>query len=119
MWRTIHVTTILLLTFAVPPITRELIGLPLSVRLPLAIVFIAPVAFLMGMPFPTGIRAASSESADHVAWAWAANGCASVIGSVCAVLGAMVWSFSVMLVVAGVVYALALFSLSRMKIEVV
>jgi hypothetical protein len=109
---------ILVLTFGVPPITRELIGLPLGARLPLAIGFIAPVAFLMGMPFPIGIRAASTESPAQIPWAWAANGCASVIGSVCAVLGAMIWSFSVMLVAAGVVYALALVGISRMRITV-
>jgi hypothetical protein len=109
---------LLVLTFAVPPITRELIGLPLSARLPLAIGFIAPIAFLMGMPFPIGIRTASAESAAHIPWAWAANGCASVIGSVCAVLGAMVWSFSAMLVAASTIYALVLLGLARMRAEV-
>ena len=110
---------ILLLTFAVPPAARHLIGLPHAARLALAIAFIAPVAFLMGMPFPIGIRAVGATDPAHVPWAWAANGCASVVGSVCAVLGAMLWNFSTMLVLAGIVYALVLTMLSRQHIDVV
>jgi spermidine synthase len=114
---------ILVLAFAVPPILRELIGLPHALRLVIALAVIGPVAFLMGVPFPLGIRtiaATASRSGretraveGQIAWAWAANGCASVVGSVCAVLGAMVWNFSTMLVLAGVVYAGALWLLSR------
>ena len=33
--------------------------------------FIAPVAFLMGVPFPVGIRAAGGADANLVPWAWA------------------------------------------------
>ena len=108
---------ILLLTFAVPPLLNALLGLPLVLRLLLTVVLVGPVAFLMGVPFPTGIRAVGATDKRHVAWAWAANGCASVVGSVCAVLGAMVWSFSVMLTIAMLIYALALATLARLDIE--
>jgi hypothetical protein len=77
---------------------------------------IAPVAFLMGVPFPLGIRAIAASGGKHVPWAWAANGCASVVGSVCAVLGAMVWNFSTMLVIAGAIYVLALVRITRVRI---
>jgi hypothetical protein len=106
---------VLLIAFAVPPITTELIGLPLGVRLLLAIVFIAPVAFLMGVPFPVGIRAAGAQDPKLIPWAWAANGCASVVGSVSAVLGAMLAGFSVMLLVAGGVYVVAIGGIVAMR----
>jgi hypothetical protein len=106
---------VLLIAFAVPPITTELIGLPLGVRLLLAIVFIAPVAFLMGVPFPVGIRAAGAQDPKLIPWAWAANGCASVVGSVSAVLGAMLAGFSVMLLVAGGVYVVAIGGMVAMR----
>ncbi|MFQ5599047.1 MAG: hypothetical protein ACE5G2_00680 [Candidatus Krumholzibacteriia bacterium] len=109
---------ILLLTFGVPQLTRALIGMPHVGRLLVAIAIIAPIAFLMGMPFPTGIRAVAASNPAHVPWAWAANGCASVVGSVCAVLGAMASNFSTMLVTACVIYFLALIGLSRMNITV-
>src|SRR5262249_54570299 len=104
---------ILLLAFAVPPFTRALIRLSLGTRVAIAVACIAPLGFLMGMPFPIGIRTAAGAHPAFVAWAWAANGCASVIGSVCAVLGAMAWNFSVVLVVAGAVYLGALVLLLR------
>ena len=108
---------LLLTAFALPPVLRQLLGLPLALRLAIAVLAVAPAAFLMGAPFPTGIRALGVTEPRQVAWAWAANGCASVIGSVCAVLGAMVWNFSAMLMVATGVYALALVMISRLRIK--
>jgi spermidine synthase len=108
---------LLLLVFAVPPLMNALIGLPHIARIVVAIAIIAPLAFLMGVPFPVGIRAIGATGDQHIPWAWAANGCASVIGSVCAVLGAMLWNFSVMLLAAGGVYLLALVGITRMRIE--
>jgi hypothetical protein len=104
---------LVLITVAAPPVTEALIGLPLAARITIAMLFIAPVAFLMGMPFPLGIRAAAHEDPAHVAWAWAANGCTSVIGSVGAVLGAMTIGFSATLLVAAAVYLAALGLLAR------
>ena len=109
---------IVLLAFVVPPLLRELIGLPHAVRLSIGVSLIAPVAFLMGVPFPLGIRAIAATGGKHVPWAWAANGCASVVGSVCAVLGAMVWDFSTMLLVAGAIYVAALTVISRTRVAV-
>jgi spermidine synthase len=106
---------ILFVTFAVPPITRALMGLPLGARMLSATLVIAPLAFLMGVPFPLGIRVLGSRGGGTIPWAWAANGCGSVLGSVCAVLGAMLWNFSVMLLAAGALYALALAGISRVR----
>jgi hypothetical protein len=109
---------VLLMAFAVPPITTALVGLPLGVRLLLAIALIAPVAFLMGVPFPVGIRAAGARDPRLIPWAWAANGCASVVGSVSAVLGAMMTGFTAMLLVAGAVYVVAIGEIVVMRAPV-
>jgi spermidine synthase len=106
---------ILIVTFAVPPIARALIALPLPARLLSAMLVIAPLAFLMGIPFPLGIRVLAKRGGLTIPWAWAANGCGSVLGSVGAVLGAMLWSFSVMLLVAGALYAVALAGVSKVR----
>jgi hypothetical protein len=106
---------IALVAFAVPPIVRALIGLPLPARMAIATAFIAPLAFLMGMPFPIGIRVLGARGGRFIPWAWAANGCGSVLGSVWAVLGAMLWSFSSMLIVAGLIYACALLGMARVR----
>ena len=41
---------------------------------------IFPIAFFMGMLFPMGIKLIVHENAELVPWAWAINGCLSVIG---------------------------------------
>lgn len=51
-----------------------------------ALFLIAPIAFFMGMPFPVAIEALSRKDPALIPWAWGANGCASVIGAVLAVL---------------------------------
>ncbi|MGH7742272.1 MAG: hypothetical protein ACRENS_09650, partial [Candidatus Eiseniibacteriota bacterium] len=107
---------IVFVTFLVPPIARSLMGLPLAARMLSAMVILAPLAFLMGVPFPLGIRVlASRREGASIPWAWAANGCGSVLGSVSAVLGAMLWNFSVMLLAAGALYALALAGIARAR----
>jgi hypothetical protein len=62
----------------------------------------------MGMPFPTGLRAVSDGSRQAVPWAWGVNGGASVLGSILAILCAINTSFTAVLVLAAVAYAMAL-----------
>ncbi|MGM0366073.1 MAG: hypothetical protein ACQEP5_06000 [Actinomycetota bacterium] len=59
---------------------------PLAQRFMLTIALIAPAGFLMGMPFPLGIARAKEENKEIIPWLWAINGCASVVGSVSAVM---------------------------------
>jgi hypothetical protein len=42
-------------------------------------------AFLMGMPFPAGIRRLGRKQQSMVPWAWAVNAAAGVLGSVLAI----------------------------------
>ncbi len=60
----------------------------------------------MGMPFPTGLR--TMEGRDSaVEWAWALNAAASVLGSVLAIVVAMLWGISATLLLGAAVYLLA------------
>lgn len=86
---------------------------PFAARLPAAALGLAPVGFLLGMPFPCGLRAAERSSPGITAWAWAANGCASVIASVLAALLTVSFGFTAVLVLAAAVYALAGVSVGR------
>jgi len=61
----------------------------------------------MGMPFPIAVRAFGAQK-GAIAWGWAANGCGSVVGSVLAVLGAMLIGFTAVLTLAVVVYTAAM-----------
>jgi hypothetical protein len=84
------------------------LGKPPALRIAVAVLTIAPLAFLMGMPFPTGLRLAARESGSMVSWAWAVNGGASVFGSVATVLLSMSFGFSRAFLVGTLVYLGAL-----------
>ncbi len=83
-----------------------LLPLPLALRILVTALLIAPVGFLMGMPFPRGI-AALREATDLVPWAWAANGSASVISAVLAAMLALSLGFPAVLLIGGGLYLLA------------
>jgi hypothetical protein len=47
---------------------------------------IAPVAFILGMAFPVGLRHLAVQAPAQIPWAWAINSCVSVIAPSAAVL---------------------------------
>jgi SAM-dependent methyltransferase len=90
------------------PVLGQTLTAPLPVRMAIAASCVAPVAFVMGMPFPTGLRRAARTSSALVSWAWAVNGATSIFGSVLAVVVSMSAGFSWSLLVAGAAYLAAL-----------
>jgi hypothetical protein len=100
--------------FGLPHLTDAALGLPLAARVPIAFVVLAPLGVCLGLFMPLGLGAVadlSTHPKEYVAWGWAVNGFASVIGSVLATILAMTYGFHVVLVVALVIYLIALLSL--------
>ncbi len=90
------------------PIIRDhLIGLPDGMRILLCVLMVGPLAFLMGMPFPIGLRLVANRAPGFVPWAWGINGFASVISASLATLIAMAAGFSVVIMLALACYAVA------------
>jgi hypothetical protein len=77
-------------------------------RILISVVCIAPLAFYMGMPFPLGLGQLSDHAPGLIPWAWAINGCASVISAVLATLLAIHLGYTAVIVVALALYVLAL-----------
>jgi len=98
---------IVLYVLVLPPIFRALMGLDDTLRVVVSVLLIAPLAFVMGMPFPTGIRQVGRNAPDLVPWAWGMNGIFSVLGSTLVIIVSMFSSFTVSLFVAAVVYGIA------------
>jgi hypothetical protein len=71
------------------------------------------VSGLLGVPFAYGIRRLREQSPGILPWAWAVNGCASVVGSILTVILSMTLGFAATLALAVGVYALAFASLPR------
>jgi hypothetical protein len=91
-----------------PWILARTLGASTPTRIAVAGLVVAPLAILMGMPFPTGLRLAGHEGRFLVPWAWAVNGGASVFGSVLAVLISMTFGFTNTLLFGAAIYAVAL-----------
>ena len=73
-----------------------------TLRYFIAILFLLPIGFLMGLPFPLGMRQILNSPVQR-AYAWSVNGCASVLSSVIAAQLAV--SFGIPLIAAGAVLA--------------
>lgn len=92
-----------ILYMVISPLVYYLLGLSFSIRIFVSMICICPLGFLMGMPFPLGIRLLSSKR-EIINWAWAVNGCASVIGSIIPTIIALYYGFSRVYLLAGVCY---------------
>jgi hypothetical protein len=88
------------------------LGLPLFARVALALAVIAPLGIMLGTPFPTGLRVVAAEAPGLVPWAWGINGFFTVMGTILALMFAMMLGFFTVLVMAGVCYLLAWLALT-------
>ncbi len=78
-----------------PWVVRELMGQPLPLKVAITVALIAPPAYLMGMLFPLGLKAAARTGASLVPWLWGANSGCSVLGAVLSLFLAMSWGYGV------------------------
>ena len=107
------VLTALVLNFAVlPTVTHHTLGVSLPIRVLITVLLIMPLAFLMGMPFPSGLRIVkSNEAVQFIPWAWGVNGAASVLGSVASMVLAMAIGFSAITALAALIYLVGMIAL--------
>lgn len=96
------VTLLLVYVFILPALLSAGVGLPFPIKLLISAGILAPLGFLMGMPFPTGLTLV-----ETVEWAWALNAAASVLGSVAAIVLAIQFGLTVTLACAAVAYLVA------------
>jgi hypothetical protein len=98
-------------TLAYIPLLETLFGSAISLsiewRATISLLLIFPPAFVMGFPFPLGLRSVAAFSEAHVPWAWGVNGCLSVVGAAGAGLLALEFGFTAVLVTAAASYGVA------------
>ena len=86
---------LIIYTFLLPFIFNQLLGLALAVRLLATVAVLIPLGFLMGFPFPLGLRLLKEmEMGDYIPWMWGINGVASVFGSVLTLVIAISFGFT-------------------------
>jgi spermidine synthase len=110
---------ILIAVLALPTVLNALVGIAFAGKLMVAALVLAPLGFLMGMPFPTGLRALAASVEGNsktdarenaIEWAWALNAGSSVLGSVLAIVIAIQFGLNTTLACGAAAYVLAILS---------
>jgi hypothetical protein len=101
-------TALAITALATPSVLAAALGLALPARILISIVLVAPFGFVLGMPFPVGLRLLDAEAPNLIPWAWGVNAFATVVGSVVSVILAMAFGFRVVFAVAAACYLLSL-----------
>lgn len=83
-----------LYALALPRVVPHLLSLPLGARIAVAVVLVAPLGFLMGMPFPRGLQATGAGPFPLPPFYWGLNGIFSVVGSMATMVAAVVLGFT-------------------------
>ena len=89
---------------ALPLLFDVALGWDLPIKFGVAVLGLAPLGFVLGMPFPMGLALLAERNAMAMPWAWCVNGCASVMGAVLGVLLAVHWGFTVVVGLAAMGY---------------
>jgi len=92
----------------IPVIFQHTLLFSIPIRFMLTSFLIAPLAFLMGMPFPLGISIVAERKGNMIPWVWATNHFCSILASVSAVIIALSAGFQAVGYLAAVIYAAGL-----------
>jgi hypothetical protein len=98
-----------------PVMVQSLIIWPRTARILFTVLILAPIGLLLGVPFAYGIQLLNRFNPSIIPWAWAVNGCFTVIGSILAVILSMNFGFNAVLITAILVYWLSFFSIHNLK----
>ncbi len=111
---TLLVLLILFMIFSTDFFSHQILKRSLFIRYLLALLLLMPTGFLLGLPFPLGMRYLLQYPVQR-AYAWSANGCASVLTSIVSAQIALSWGISKILVCAGVSYLVVWVSVINKK----
>jgi hypothetical protein len=103
------------LAFGARPLTQTAATWPLPAKMLITVLAISPAAFLMGIPFPSGLRRLEQLHPPSVRWAWSLNAAASVLGSAGAIFLAIYIGLRATLFVGGALYLCALVVIAATK----
>jgi hypothetical protein len=98
---------------SLPLLVPKLLWLPLWGRIICAMVMIAPLGLVMGIPFPNGLRRTGNELLPEPPFYWGLNGIMSVIGSITTVFVALMMGFQMAMLMGCVCYVLAALASKR------
>jgi hypothetical protein len=110
----ILIMALLMIFFALDRLVHLVLGWAPVWKYALVLLALGPIGFLMGLPFTIGMRNILFSDAQR-AWAWSANGCASVLASIAAAQIALMFGVRFILGSAVVSYLLVMLSWQYLK----
>ena len=112
-WLLIALIALLLINMAASHwLLGTFLGLPFAGRVIVAIALPFPLALVLGMPFPLGMRMVNERNPGLLPWAWSINAFLSVLSSTLSILLAMALGFSAVLWIAAALYVLGFAGMS-------
>jgi hypothetical protein len=98
---------IVLSSLMLPEIVKSVTLLSLPIKSLVVVIITALIGVLMGIPFPLGLSFLETVDQRLIPWAWAVNGCFSVLAPVAAIMIAVTTGFSTVLVLGAILYLCA------------
>jgi len=92
----------------VSPLLSGGVGWPIEAKIAITVALIAPAGFLMGIPFPSGLKRLEEHQQSSVRWAWSLNAASSVMGSAASIVCSIYFGLIQTLLIGGVLYLMAL-----------
>jgi hypothetical protein len=109
---------VVLYSFSVQGFIQRFIHLEVIPKILSTIAVVSIPAFIMGMPFPLGLRLLSRRQPQSVIWMYGINSSGSVLASILGMYMALLYGFSKALFLGGLMYSIAIIailSVARMR----
>ena len=97
----------LVISLSMPQLVELSLKFSTPLRILTIVIFLAPMAVLMGMPFPYGLDLIQRADTTIIPWVWAVNGSVSVVASVLAAILILSFGFTWVQFTGGLLYGIA------------
>ncbi len=104
---------IILYSIFLPAVSDIISPYSILVKIPLVFFILMPLGLLMGIPFPTGLKILGKKNELLIPWAWAINGCFSVLAPILTIMLAMTLGFTIVLWLGAFAYLMAFITLQN------
>jgi spermidine synthase len=105
---------ILVETYITPRVLSVFLGLSIIQRFMISGLSIAPLGFILGMPFPFAVRVVGKSFPEAIPWGWGLNAYMTVVGSILCVLFAVTLGFRMNFLIALGIYCIGFLSFFMM-----
>lgn len=100
-----------------PFVIDKFLGHSIYTRITITLLMIAPLSVVLGVFFPIGLRIVSKQAPEFIPWAWGINSGFTVIGSILAIIFAMIWGFSTVLQLSVLIYLVGVLNIRRYAVD--